>query len=36
MTRFATIELQLHAPPNVLLVDVAQYEDRLNDSAERR
>jgi hypothetical protein len=36
MPRFASIELQLHPSSNLLLVDVAQYEDRLDDPAERR
>ena len=36
MEPFASIELQLNSPPNLLLVDVAQYEDRLDDPAERR
>jgi hypothetical protein len=36
MPRFASIELQLHPSSNLLLVDVAQDEDRLDDPAERR
>src|ERR1700756_3017971 len=36
MPRFASIELQLHPSSNLLLVDAAQYEDRLDDPAERR
>ncbi len=34
MPRFASIELQLHSPSNVLLVDIAKYEDRLDDPAQ--
>lgn len=36
MPRFASTELQLHPSSNLLLVDVTQYEDRLDDPAERR
>src|SRR4029077_15075038 len=36
MPRFASIELQLHPSSNLLLVDVAQDEDSLDDSTERR
>ena len=36
MPRFASTELQLHPSSNLLLVDVARYEDRLDDPAERR
>jgi hypothetical protein len=36
MPRFAAIELQLYPAPNFLVVDVAQYENRFDDPAERR
>jgi len=36
MPRFASIELQLYAAPNFVVMDVAQYENRFDDPAERR
>src|SRR5260370_39714092 len=34
MARCASIELHLNSPSNVLLVDIAKYEDRLDDPAQ--